>query len=129
MPRVKQRLQRTVTGDEVATMLASCDVPYKTAMTDAKAHALMLRNRAIVMLLFNSLLRAAELCRLHVADIDVDTRFLLVRQGKGDKDGMVRFSEATAEHLRAWLAVRPFVALESCDTFFVASPATRRANI
>lgn len=118
VPRVKQRLQRTVTGAEVATMLASCDVPYKTAMTDAKAHALMLRNRAIVMLLFDSLLRASELCDLRVDNVDVDTRFLLVREGKGDKDGMVRFSEATAEHLRAWLDVRPFVALECCDTLF-----------
>ena len=119
VPRIKQRLQRTVTGDEVATMLASCDVPYQTAMTSAKAHALMLRNRAIVMLLFDSLLRAAELCHVRVEDIDADTRFLLVREGKGGKDGMVRFSEATAVHLRAWLEIRPFVALESEDALFV----------
>lgn len=118
VPRIKQRIQRTVTGAEVAAMLASLDTPYRTAMTDAKNHALRLRNKCVIALLFDSMLRASELCSIRLADTNVDTRVIVVRQGKGDRDGRVRFSEATAEYLRAWLEIRPFVALASCDFLF-----------
>lgn len=94
-PKRPRRQQRTITTAEFAALLAACG-------TDPVG----LRNRALLLLAFDSLLRAGELCRLDVNDIDLQRRAVLVL-GKGDRQEIVRFGAETSDALQAWLAVRP----------------------
>lgn len=52
-------------------------------------------------------LRVAELCRLQIADLDLDRRLAFVRGGKGDKDRCVPISSKLEGPLRQWLGGRP----------------------
>ncbi len=64
-------------------------------------HALMLR------LLFYTGLRVSELCRIEVADVDLENCKIRVNQGKGGKDRFVLFSKTFATALRTHLAAHP----------------------
>ncbi|MGO3702238.1 MAG: site-specific tyrosine recombinase/integron integrase [Candidatus Saccharimonadales bacterium] len=64
-----------------------------------------LRDRAIVELLFSSGLRVSELVALNRDHVNTKRREFMVR-GKGEKDRPVFMSEAAAEHIENYLAVR-----------------------
>lgn len=115
-PRVPQQVQRTVSSAEIERLFDACVEPVKNGLSLAAADAARLRNAAIISLLFDSLLRSHELCRLVTGDLDLDKQRVLVR-GKGGKKSWVRYGEDTAERLRAWLAVRGTVA--KSDLLFV----------
>lgn len=106
-PKIKQRVQRTVNPDEVGKMLDACDI-----MTTKG-----LRDRAIISLLYDSGLRAAEICRLRVDDVDLEKRMLKVVV-KGGDERLGWFGETTAKRLQAWLRVR--LAPPGVYTIFVA---------
>ena len=65
------------------------------------------RNRAMIALLSDSGLRKEEARRLRVGDVDFTTRVIRVQAGKGQRDGVGFFGEATASALRAWLDLHP----------------------
>lgn len=115
-PKVPRQAQRTVSSAEVEQLFDACVEPVKNGLSQAAADAARLRNAAIISLLFDSLLRSHELCRLVTADLDLDRQRVLVR-GKGGKKSWVRYGADTAERLRAWLAVRQTVA--KSDLLFV----------
>src|SRR5258708_7215538 len=75
------------------------------------------RNRALIALLADGGLRISEALRLRVEDVNFATRTVMVRGGKGAKDGVGFFGAETAQHLRAWLAKRREVRPE--DYLFV----------
>jgi site-specific recombinase XerD len=106
VPRVPERVQRTMTADEVGRLLAACETPVEHGLSLADATVVALRNAALVALLYDSMLRASELCRLELDDIDLNAGRLVVRAGKGGKDRVAVFGPQTVEILRAWLAVR-----------------------
>jgi site-specific recombinase XerD len=118
VPRVPERVQRTITADEVGRLLAACETPVERGLTLADATTSALRNAALVALLYDSLLRASELCALSVDDIDLDAGRLVVRRGKGGKGRVAVFGPQTATMLRAWLAVRS--AAPGVSAMFVA---------
>jgi site-specific recombinase XerD len=119
-PRVPENIQRTVDAGEIDALLAFCERPYESGgLTASQGYCVNVRNRAIVALLFDALLRSGELCGLRVDDVDMEKRSVMIRKGKGGSDGIGHFSEATAVYLADWLKLRPFVALESCDALFV----------
>jgi len=64
------------------------------------------RNRAIILLLLDTGLRADELCSLAVRDVDLHNRFVHVASGKGDSERFVPFSPRTAQALWKYLASR-----------------------
>jgi site-specific recombinase XerD len=87
-------------------------VPLKAA--DLKAVDVMLetcvpntfygdRDRAILMLLVDTGMRAQEFCDLNLQDIDLTLRSALVVKGKGRKSRMVFFTKRTAHFLRMYL--------------------------
>jgi site-specific recombinase XerD len=100
MRDVTMRLPKTlpiVPDDEaVRRLLGTCDQTLEGR-----------RNRAMVGLLADSALRKEELRRLRIGDLDLATRLVTVRGGKGAKDGVTFFGEASASLLRAWLAMHP----------------------
>jgi integrase/recombinase XerC len=65
---------------------------------------LVLRDRAILELLYAAGLRVSELVGLDWPDVDLSARMVRV-MGKGSKERMVPFGRPAAEALRAWLGV------------------------
>ncbi|MDR5684415.1 MAG: tyrosine-type recombinase/integrase [Armatimonadota bacterium] len=65
------------------------------------------RNRALIALLADSGLRKEEARRLRIGALDFTARTIHVHAGKGQKDGLAFFGEATSSLLRTWLAVHP----------------------
>ena len=61
------------------------------------------RNRAIFELMYSSGLRIAEVVKLDLADIDLNERILLVRQGKGGRDRFVPFSDVSGAFIRRYI--------------------------
>ena len=67
-----------------------------------------LKHRAVLMTAYAAGLRASELCRLQLTDIDFARMCLRVDQGKGDKDRYVPLSPRLLELLREyWRHRRP----------------------
>ncbi|HUW45714.1 MAG TPA: tyrosine-type recombinase/integrase [Dehalococcoidia bacterium] len=61
------------------------------------------RERALFELMYSSGLRIAETLSLELADLKLEERVLLIRQGKGKKDRYVPFSQVARIHLVAYL--------------------------
>jgi site-specific recombinase XerD len=81
-PKLDQAPVPDLSDNEVARMLKACE---GTAMRDK-------RDKAMLALLVETGLRAAELLALDITDIDLDACMLQVRSGKGRKPRRVRFS-------------------------------------
>src|SRR5262249_39048287 len=64
------------------------------------------RDRAMLLLLTDTGLRAAELLALDITDVDTDARRLLVRHGKGDKARRVAFDPSTASAVDRYARAR-----------------------
>ncbi len=77
-PKYDDKAKPTFTPEEVETLLAACTQHNRTPQTG-------LRDRAIMLLLYSTGLRASELVGLQVADLDWDKGLLLVKRGKGGK--------------------------------------------
>lgn len=60
----------------------------------------------IVILLLDTGMRVSEVCGLDVHDIDLRDRSARVVGGKGNKDRLVLFTEASVEVIDAWMRVR-----------------------
>lgn len=119
VPHVPERVQRAVDRHEVEAMLHVCEEPARSGLTPAQGEATRLRNAALVAVLFDSILRASELCGLDVGDVYPDRLRLAVKR-KGGKEQLVRFSERTADYLREWLLVRPGFAAPGETALFTA---------
>ena len=66
------------------------------------------KHRALLMTAYAAGLRASELCRLRIGDIDSQRMCLRVDQGKGNRDRYVPLSPRLLEELREyWRRVRP----------------------
>ena len=68
---------------------------------DDVQHSLMLR------LIFYTAVRVSELCRIEVADVDLENCKVFVNQGKGSKDRYVLFGKGFATALRTHIAAHP----------------------
>lgn len=92
-PKRARRLPMVLSPEEVTLLIGS---------------AKNLMHRAILMTLYASGLRRAELCRLKVADIDSERMVIHVREGKGGRDRDVLLSPKLLETLREyWRWMKP----------------------
>lgn len=64
-------------------------------------HSLMLR------LMFFTAVRVSELCKIEVADVDLENCKVFINQGKGSKDRYVLFGKTFATALRTHIAAHP----------------------
>jgi len=64
------------------------------------------RNRAIILVLLDTGIRAIELCELNIANVDLQNKRMLV-MGKGAKERVVPIAAATAQALWRYLSSRP----------------------
>jgi len=93
--KVPRTLPRVPTDEAVRKLLAACGESFEGR-----------RNKALVALLADSGLRISEALRLRIEDVRYGERTLVVRGGKGGKDGTGFFGAETAQVIRAWLGMR-----------------------
>ncbi len=94
--KVPKTLPRVPEDEHVRRLVQACDPETFEGR----------RNRALVALLADSGLRVSEALRLRIEDVRFGERTLVVRAGKGQKDGVGFFGSETAQCLRAWLGKR-----------------------
>ncbi len=95
MPKVEERVQPPFGPDDVKALLNAC----------SSKNAKDLRDRAIVLGLLDSGLRASELMSLRVGSVDMRSGLVTV-QGKGRRQRTVRFGARTRKALLRYLASR-----------------------
>ena len=107
LPKVERRLPRAaLTASEAEQVLAVPDVSTSVG----------LRDRAMLEVLYSTGIRRAELAGLHLHDIDLERRTLLVRQGKGRKDRLIPIGGRALDWIdRYLLTARPGLAAEPDD--------------
>jgi len=98
MPKPDERLPKVLSQDEVTRLLR-----HKIGQ---ESDFVLLRNRAILELLYASGIRRDELIGLNLNSIDFPKRRMRVI-GKGNKERIVFFNEAASDALQRYLAVRP----------------------
>ena len=69
------------------------------------AAARNIKHQAALSVAYGSGLRANEVCRLKIGDVDSQRMALRVEQGKGAKDRYAMLSPVVLQRLRAWCAL------------------------
>ena len=93
MPKRHRKLPEILSSEEMARLIDS---------------ASNLFHRTMLMTLYSTGMRRAELCRLQVPDIDSQRMIIHVREGKGGHDRDVPLSEKLLETLRVyWRWMKP----------------------
>jgi site-specific recombinase XerD len=108
-PKPEKKEVVPLTESEIKAILSALN-RSKIYQRDGQAidHALgsMERNRAIILLMLDTGLRASELCDLKVDDVDNRNHRVFVRMGKGMKERMLPFSPRTGQMIWRYLAAR-----------------------
>jgi integrase/recombinase XerD len=115
-PRPGRRLPKALSAEEVRCLLQAPDVTtYKG-----------LRDRAMLSLTYSSGLRASEVVRLALGDIDT-RRGVVAAFGKGSKQRLVPTGEVALAHLQEYLTARadPKRRRQSSSAFVFPSPRGR----
>ncbi len=114
-PKFTQAQVETFTKEEIEALLKACEY-CREAQTDQRRKFTMrrptaLRDRAIILTLVDTGLRASELCSLRLCDIDLKTGKVIVRHGvsggsKGGKGRTVFMGKSTRRAVWRYLADR-----------------------
>jgi site-specific recombinase XerD len=107
IPKVPARVQRVITLNEASAMLAACNPGTIKGI----------RDRALIDTLIDTGLRASEICRVRLADVDM-TRGLMLVTIKGGSQDLAYFGDSAAVALDAWISVR--VAAPGVGALFVS---------
>lgn len=113
-PVAKKREQRTLGFKEAFAVMSSLDSSCARGKRDL----------ALICLGLSSGLRASELCRLRVSEVDLPHGRLKTRV-KGGNDGRGVFGHETAAALASWLAIRETLVAVGVDTVFVSVGGNR----
>lgn len=91
MPRLPKEILPALTAEDVRKLLNACDVE---------------RDRALVLFLLDTGVRAAECAALDVGNVDMTTGAVMVRAGKGRKDRVVYLGKQARRQLTRYLGAR-----------------------
>jgi site-specific recombinase XerD len=91
--KVPQKIIHPFSQDDVLRLLACCDPATRKAA----------RGRALILALLDTGLRAGELASLQLEDVDFHTERIQVRNGKGNKQRVVRIGERAGEAVHHYL--------------------------
>jgi site-specific recombinase XerD len=114
LPPVKDRIQRTLSTEEIQTLLKTCDLNTSKGIRDA----------AIVSLLGDSGLRSHELRRLTLNNVHVGVKVddtvvnIAVVIGKGGNEEIAFFGKKTAQRVQTWRKIRRDVS--GVDNLFIS---------
>jgi len=103
-PEYEKAAIDTFTKEEMQRMLKACEysLPWRGHEHRKTKRPTATRDRAIILLLLSSGIRASELCGIRISDIDMKARELLVRgkgRGKDSKERLVPFGTRTQRAL------------------------------
>jgi integrase/recombinase XerC len=118
-PKVTNRLPTVLRPREAAELAEAPTEPRPSPDERSPLErAVILRDRAVLELLYGSGLRVGEVASLALESIDLDRARVLVR-GKGDKEREVPMSDHAVDALDRWLSAgRPTMAGEDRRTMF-----------
>ena len=94
LPRCGKCLPKPIGDEDFAKLLGACD----------QRTALGIRDLAILRVLDSCGLRASELIRLELTDLHLNDEYLVVREGKGDKDRFTPIDKPAVSALCEYLA-------------------------
>ncbi len=112
-PKAGKRLPENLDADRMARLL---DIPGDGP--------LVVRDRALLELLYSSGLRLAELTGLNVGDVDIADGTVSVT-GKGSKDRIIPVGKYARQAVSAWLKERGQMAAHGETAMFVSQRGTR----
>jgi integrase/recombinase XerD len=129
-PKPEERSVEPMSAAEVKDIMGAVNRSrvYRIAGGIPHDHSLpnALRDRAVILLLLDTGMRASELCGLTMADVNIKKNSILVH-GKGDKDRNVPISSRTAQALWRYVATRePGRPSDSVFTTRTGDPLDRR---
>ena len=94
-PKLIVEARQGITREEFNSLLAVCP---KTKLGE--------RDRAVLMVLLDTGLRANELCDIKLEDVNLIDSSILIRQGKGRKPRFVFIGKTTRKQIRKYLRLR-----------------------
>jgi integrase len=112
-PRIPETVQPYYTAEDVAALLKTLSGRRARGVDAA-------RTRAIVLLLFDTGVRASELCAIQLEDVDWENQTIVVKQAKRGDQRVVSFGTVTARSLASYIRVRG-----SADSLFTALDGRR----
>jgi len=113
-PKAPQRLPSILSVEEVARLIEAADGLY---------------HRTMVMMLYSTGMRSAELLQLQVADIDSRRMLIHIRQGKGGRDRYVPLSPTLLATLRVyyrWMRPQTWLFPGTVHNWRADKPITKR---
>ncbi len=109
-PKTPGRVIDPLTREEVARMVKACDITRPARTTLRQSFSMnrdtASRDKAIILVLLDSGLRASELCSLTFGDVDLATGRIFVRSGKGGKGRIVYLGKVARRTLWRYLSKR-----------------------
>ncbi len=115
-----KRLPRAVLSQAQVTRLLE---------TPSSTSSLGMRDRAILETFYGTAIRLNECLRLDVSDVDLQSRALWVRDGKGKKDRLLPIPGKTTQAMALYLSeARPRLVHDSMETAFFLSRAGNRVS-
>lgn len=119
IPKQEKRLPRFLTTDQILALLKAPIDEYdriKTTGSIAERTAL-LRDAAILELIYSSGLRISEVCGLRVADIVWESQVIRVR-GKGSKERLLPVGKPALDAIKTYWSSLPFTPSGAMPVFF-----------
>ena len=113
-PKAPQRLPSISSVEEMARLIEAADGLY---------------HRTMLMVLYSTGMRSAELLQLHVADIDSRRMLIHIRYGKGGRDRYVPLSQTLLETLRVyyrWMRPKTWLFPGTVHNWRADKPITKR---
>jgi integrase/recombinase XerD len=113
-PKAPQRLPSILSVEEMARLIEAADGLY---------------HRTMVMMLYSTGMRSAELLQLQVADIDSRRMLIHIRQGKGGRDRYVPLSATLLATLRVyyrWMRPKTWLFPGTVHNWRADKPITKR---
>lgn len=98
LPKLDAAQRLMVTDADVAALIEACE--------RQRTPRQIVLSRAVLATMIYGGLRRAEVCDLHVEDVNLSDSCLLVRSGKGNKSRRVFVCTDAVNALREWIAVR-----------------------
>jgi integrase/recombinase XerD len=94
--RTTRKVIETFSSEQIEKVLNACE----------GREFVDVRDKAILLMLLDTGLRASELCGIALQDVDLDAQTIHIRHGKGDKERTVPFGRGVKQALSQYLRMR-----------------------
>lgn len=126
-PRAVAPVIETFSQEDIRALLKACDNSHtwKNRESTANERPTAERDRAIILILLDTGVRASELCKMKITDVNLATGGIKVK-GKGSKERIVQVGRRTSQVLWKYLVPRLDSARDGDLVFVVGWPGDPR---